>query len=85
MPRIFAIVIILCCWVVSSGQTDSQRSSRSEEIKMALEKLRQSGERTINGVLFDMRTFDGKLIRTEENTFTCSRRSRKRDEDAPSS
>jgi hypothetical protein len=37
---------------------------------MALEKLRQSGERTINGVLFDMRTFDGKLIRTEGNTFT---------------
>ena len=70
MTRIIALAFILCCWVVSNGQTNSQISSCAEEIRIALERLRQSGEPSINGVLFDMRTFNGKLIRVGEDTFT---------------
>jgi hypothetical protein len=70
MSRIIAIGVILCCWVISNGQTDAQKSLRTDEIRLALERLRQSGELSIDGVLYDMRTFDGKLIYVEHDSFT---------------
>lgn len=70
MPRIIALMFTLFCWVVSNGQTDPQGVSQTDEIRTAIERLWQSGEPSINGVLYDMRTFGGKLIHMDDESFS---------------
>jgi len=72
MTRIIVLICALSAWAVSYAQTDSQSSSQTEEVRAAVYSLRQSGELSINGVLYDMRTFEGKLIHVDDESFSVN-------------
>lgn len=70
MLRIIAIMSVFGCWNIAVGQSEPLELSRASEVRTALEKAGQSGDVSVNGVLFDMRTFNGKLIRMDDDSFT---------------
>ena len=69
MLRIVLFIFVFGSFYFANGQADP-KDDRTEVIRAALEKAHQSGKRSIKGVLFDMRVFDGKLVRVEEDSFT---------------
>ena len=69
MRCFIAFMIVLGCWTFVVGQSGQQSISRAEEVRAALEKASISGEISISGVLFDMRTFEGKLFRMDDDSF----------------